>query len=203
MPAAYTSFFTTSTQASAALIGLLFVSVSIAPDRIFGSEGSAEHQLLAVSAFTALVNVFFVSFISLLPSPMLAAGEPIHAGIAGVVFAALALSQTLALLLLLPRWRTEQRLLRGLTAFGVSGGLYVYELITAIAVVRDPSDLGSLTQLLALLLGAYAIGLARAWQLLGARRARGLLSQLRSLISGRAAGGDPISSDGTDQGGGV
>ena len=47
IPAAYSNFLIASTQASAALIGLLFVSVSIAPERVFGRQAEANHQALA------------------------------------------------------------------------------------------------------------------------------------------------------------
>ncbi len=38
MPADYQNFLVASTQASAALIGLLFVAVSVSRERIFGGE---------------------------------------------------------------------------------------------------------------------------------------------------------------------
>ncbi len=65
LPAECANFLVASTQASAALIGLLLVSVSIAPERVFGSKAEATRRALALSSFTALANVFFVSFGSL------------------------------------------------------------------------------------------------------------------------------------------
>ncbi len=92
IPAPYENFLVASTQASAALIGLLFVSVSIAPERVFGGQAEAEKQ--ARSAFTALANVFFISFTSLIPH--------LSIGIVVVVIGAVALNQTLSLLFLVP-----------------------------------------------------------------------------------------------------
>lgn len=57
VPAEFRDFLVASTQASAALIGLLFVSVSIAPERVFGSKAEALGQARALSAFTSLANV--------------------------------------------------------------------------------------------------------------------------------------------------
>jgi len=46
----------------------LFVAVSIAPERVFGTEAEAVRQAQALSAFTALANVFFISMASLVPT---------------------------------------------------------------------------------------------------------------------------------------
>src|SRR5437762_10203432 len=67
VPAAFETFFLASSGASAALIGLLFVAVSIAPERVFGSDAEAVRQAQALSAFTALANAFFISMSSLIP----------------------------------------------------------------------------------------------------------------------------------------
>ena len=63
----YHDFLIGSSQASAALIGLLFVAVSLAPDRVFGSNASAMQRAQAFNAFTALANAFFTSLAGLIP----------------------------------------------------------------------------------------------------------------------------------------
>src|SRR5437867_4948576 len=60
-------FLSRQLRASAALIGLLFVAVSIAPETVFGSDAEAVRQAQALSAFTALANAFFISMASLIP----------------------------------------------------------------------------------------------------------------------------------------
>jgi len=67
VPTEFQPFFTASVAASAGLIGLLFVSVSIAPERVFGPASEAVRQAQALSAFTALANIFFISMTSLIP----------------------------------------------------------------------------------------------------------------------------------------
>lgn len=180
MPSAYLSFFATSTQASAALIGLLFVSVSLAPRRVFGSAATAEHEMLALSAFTALVNAFFLSFTAQMPNPSV--------GTAAIVLSVLALSETLGLLFLLPRWRKERRVLRAIVIFVVSATAYGLELALGIALTRNPADLNALGDLLDIVIAAFAIGLLRAWQLLGAQRTTGLAGKLWLVIR---RGGEP------------
>jgi hypothetical protein len=159
--AEYQPFLTASVAASAALIGLLFVSISIAPERVFGEKAESRRMAQALSSFTALTNVFFISFSSLIP------GAPI--GPLVTVIAIPALLQTAGLLLLYPQWRAQGALRRGLFLFVISVGIYGYEMAIGIQLWMRPSG-GALSGLLGLLLGAYAIGLGRAWELLGARR---------------------------------
>jgi len=158
----FDNFLVTSTTASAALIGLLFVSISIAPDRIFGERAEASRQAQALSSFTALTNIFFISFASLIPN--------ITIGIVVAVIAVPATVQTLGLLVLLPHWRAEGALRRGLFLFLISLVVYGYEFVIGIHLWMVPSDTSALSGLLELILGVYAIGLGRAWELLGAPR---------------------------------
>src|SRR5438270_5032529 len=156
IPATYANFLVAST----ALLGLLFVSVSIAPVRVFGSRAEPGRQAQARSAFTALANVFFISFTSLVPN------QPL--GLVVLIIAFVALSQTLSLLLLLPRlWRNRTGIW-ATTLLLASGAIYGYEIAMGLRLLARPADTGALTALLLLLLGAYAVGLARAWELLGA-----------------------------------
>jgi hypothetical protein len=176
VPADFQPFFTASVAASAALIGLLFVSVSIAPERVFGPNSEAVRQAQALSAFTALANVFFISMSSLIP----------HApfGIMVTVVALPAVGQTLGLLRLWPHWRASRIVWRGLFLLIASAVVYGYEIGIGIAMWRSPGNLDALVSLLFLLLFAYAIGLGRAWELLGAPRF-GLLSSMVGALGAR------------------
>jgi uncharacterized membrane protein YczE len=178
IPAEYSSFLVASTQASAALIGLLFVAVSIAPERVFGPGGEAVKRALALSAFTALANAFFASFGSLIPH--------LDFGVMVVVVGGAAGLQTLALLTMLPSWRRERTLIRSGLLFVVSAFVYGYEIAIGVQLLAKPFDPSLMTALLALLLGVFAIGLARAWELLGAPQGRGPFSLLTAWLERRA-----------------
>ena len=56
-----------SAGAAAALIGLLFVAISIAPEHTILEDAPIERQGVASSTFTALVNAFFISVAALIP----------------------------------------------------------------------------------------------------------------------------------------
>lgn len=67
VPAAFQNYFTVSTQTSAALVGLLFVAVSLAPERTVMAGAPVERRAVALSAYTALLNAFFLSLVATLP----------------------------------------------------------------------------------------------------------------------------------------
>lgn len=162
VPAAYQTFLVASVAASSALIGLLFVSVSIAPERVFGPQSEAVRQARAVSAFTALANVFFFSLTSLIPG--------VNAGLVATITGLVSALQTLALLRLFNEWRSEGALLRSLILFLGSVAIYAGEVFLGVGLWVNPSATGALTGLFEVILGAYAIGLGRAWELLGGPR---------------------------------
>ena len=169
----FDTFFATSAGASAALIGLLFVAVSRAePGSVFGREARADRHASAAGAFTGLADAFFVSLGALIPG----------ANIGGIVLVvgAVALLGTLGLARELWRRRFHGRR-AGRGAVLVLGGFVVYglQLWYALSLLRTPSDKHYLSALAFLLLGAYVVGLGRAWELLGAPQ-RGVLTWLLS-----------------------
>ena len=67
VPPQFLDFFIASTGAGAALAGLLFVAVSLAPEQIVTRRAPMERRAVAGSAFTALINAFFISLVALIP----------------------------------------------------------------------------------------------------------------------------------------
>jgi hypothetical protein len=67
--------------------------------------------------------------------------------------------------------------------------LYGYELYEAILLLRFPNDSGAIFTLAPLLIGIYALGMARAWHLLGGRsyRLNDWLSPLHDAEGGQAS----------------
>jgi hypothetical protein len=79
----YTQFFSGTATVAGALVGLLFVALSVAPERLRGTHASVEHQAIASTAFTALVDALFVSLIGI-ASPARAAGAGPGRGVTAV-----------------------------------------------------------------------------------------------------------------------
>ncbi|HKW72386.1 MAG TPA: hypothetical protein VJQ08_06120 [Candidatus Dormibacteraeota bacterium] len=169
IPAAYQNFVIASTQASAALIGLLFVAITLAPERVFGEQAESGRQARALSAFTALANIFFISFSILIPD--------VNVGLVVTLVGGVSILQTLGLLLLLRHWSSQGVLWRSLFLFLGSLAIYGGEIAVGVQIWNKPANPGALSGILELLLGAFAIGLGRAWEILGAPR-MGFVSRL-------------------------
>ena len=163
MPAAYQPFFGASMGAAAALLGLLFVAVSISPERTVGAGAPVERQLLAETVFTALVNTFFVSMAGTTPD--------INLGGVASVLSAFALLQTLrAAWQLWPRQFSVRLVLQRLSLVLVALVIYGLQLGNAAQLIQAPPPSAAVRGEIDLLFALYALALGRSWELLGARR---------------------------------
>ena len=158
VPDTYHDFFLASVGASAALIGLLFVAISLAPERVFGSNATGERLAFAVGAFIALVNIFFISLAGLLPF--------LNIGIVIVVAGGSGLVNTVLLITEIWQRRIQQG---GRGRILLLGSLAIYALETwwGVELLRQPTRTSALENVTSVLLVAYAVALARAWELLG------------------------------------
>ena len=173
IPAAFANFFVASTGAGAALVGLLFVAVSIAPEQTVLEGASLEKRALATSSFTALLNAFFVSLAALIPSTNL--------GWTALVLSLVGLSNTFTLgWNLLSQRSHRHNMVRRVIILVVSLVLYGFELYYAVQLLRFPGQSNPVFALTSLLMGIYGVGLVHAWELIGVRR-YGLLSLLSPL----------------------
>jgi hypothetical protein len=174
IPQAFASLFVGSMGAGAALVGLLFVAVSIKPERITARGAPPEPQAVASSAFTALVNAFFISLGGSVPG--------LNIGIVALWTSLVSLAQTLNLGRKL--WRGRPGLLRTMRRLALvmlSVVIYGLQLRYALQFLGTPRQVGALYGLVFLLFAVYAIGLGRSWELLGARREGPFASWLSPL----------------------
>lgn len=168
VPSDFSNFFLASTGAGGALVGLLFVAIAVAPERIFGHNALPERQVIAAAAFSALVNAFFVSLAALIPG--------MNVGGVATVMGALALIHTTQQMRKLwDRHIGALHLVRRMSLLVSSLVIYGGELANGISLLQHGVRVGPLFTLSILLLVIYGVGLTRAWQLLGAPRS-GMLS---------------------------
>lgn len=144
--------FAASVGAAAALIGLLFVAVSVDPDKIFGSNAQLKRRSDAERAFTALGNIFFVSLSALLTR---------NVRTTLVMIACLAIVQSLRL-----GW-VRLRLAAGWSAwlnFGIiSVCIYIFELVAALGLNTNEA---SVDRIVYIVFGLYGYALGTSWGLL-------------------------------------
>ena len=155
----YAQFFSGTATVAGALVGLLFVALSVTPERLRRSAGSVEHQAIAATAFTALVDALFVSLVGLQPGGGLRFGA--------IALGGVGLTSSCGLAVRLWRARgTETLSRRWPYLLGLIIGVYTVQVISGI-LVSSPSAQADQTVTFVYVL--FAIGISRSWELLGLR----------------------------------
>ena len=177
VPADIHDFFAASAGVAGALIGLLFVAISVSGERLARAEASS--QVLRIRAYAALVaftNALAVSLFALVPEELIG-GTSLSVALVGLVF-------VLASLLLLirlrqVRWATVRD---GVFLVGLVV-IFVVQLLAGISVQDNPRDAGSVRTIAILVIVCFLIGIARAWELIGGPSI-GIGHEVAALIRG-------------------
>jgi hypothetical protein len=165
----YENFFVASAGASAAILGLLVVAVSVVNADDANATTRELRTVLAGSAFVALVDIFFVSIVAL-------TGGSVAFGVSSLAMAVVGL---LATRQLVPRARRAGNFARGFRsrelniAFAaISIGGYSVQLGLAVALLANTESAALQRALVLVIVAFYGSALARAWEVTGiARRA--------------------------------
>ena len=166
VPSTYDAYLAAVATAAAALIGLLFVAVSVRDDTIFGPHAIPGGEALAITAFTGLVNSFVVSLLGLIPK--------VNIGYTAVIAAVITI---VTIARLQQRLHARRSLLVGavtLLACAVQFGLGVLLLV-------NPHDSDQLINLSFIVFVTLILSLQRAWSLL---KGKHLASARGSAVSG-------------------
>ena len=190
VPADIQDFFLASAGVAGALIGLLFVAISVSAGRLTTAEVSGQlHRIRAYAAMTGFLNALSVSLFALVP------GEKI--GLAATIVAILGLSFIAASLLSLTRMRQVRWSMARDAIFLVAlGVMFVLQLMSGLDVVNHPDDSGTVNTLAILVIVCFLIGIARAWELIGGPSI-GLGGEVAALVRGKEPDGDGGEEPGT------
>lgn len=151
VPDEYIAYLAAMATAAAALIGLLFVAVSVRDDTIFGPNAMPGGEALAITAFTGLVNSLVVSLLGLIPKINI--GEPaVTMAVIGIV----------AILRLQRRLHTG----RNLIVLVVTLLTYAAQLGLGVLLLVDPHESNQLINLSITVFITLIVSLQRAWSLL-------------------------------------
>lgn len=163
----YESFFSTSAGASAALLGLLVVAVSVVNADDANPTTRELRTVLAGSAFVALVDIFLVSIVAL-------TGGSLVLGLSSLVMAAVGL---LATRRLIPRAKQAGNFSRNsrtrelnIAFASISVGGYSAQLGLAAALLANTHSAGLQRALVLVLAALYCSALGRAWVVTGITR---------------------------------
>jgi hypothetical protein len=161
VPADIHDFFAASAGVAGALIGLLFVAMSVFGERITRAEASSQvHRIRANAALIAFNNSLAVSLFALIPGQKIG-WTSLVVSILGLLFVAASLLSFVRLRLV--RWGT----LRDAVFLVFLAVLFVIQLVSGIDVMRHPGDAGSVDTIAFLVVACFLIGIARAWELVG------------------------------------
>jgi hypothetical protein len=163
----YESFFITSGGASAAILGLLVVAVSVVNADDENPTTRELRTVLAGSAFVALVDIFLVSIVAL-------TGGSVDFGLSSLAMAIVGL---LATRRLIPRAKRAGNFSPGFRArklniaFAlISVGSYLLQLGLAVALLANTQSAGLQHALVLVIVVLYGSALGRAWVVTGINR---------------------------------
>ena len=161
VPESIHDFFLASGSVAGALIGLLFVAISVAAGRLAEAEAGAQlHRVRAAGALTAFINALTVSLFALIPGHKIGpAALAVAAG--GLVFV------TAALLSLIRRRQVRLGTRHDVLFLLALVVTFVVQLIQGVEVIAQPGDTGAVNTIAFLVIVCFLIGIARAWELIG------------------------------------
>jgi pimeloyl-ACP methyl ester carboxylesterase len=151
-----TSFYAAAASVAGALIGLLFVALTVAQERSAVRPVTAAHQIRGAAALTAFSNALVVSLFELIEGP--AAGMPATVvSISGLTFV---LASILSL-------RGEPQALRETLFLAWLLAAFAAQLFASLNLSAHPSDPSEQRLVAILVVASFLIGIARAWELVG------------------------------------
>jgi hypothetical protein len=165
----YESFFTASAGASAAILGLLVVAVSVVNADDANPTTRELRTVLAGSAFVVLTDIFFVSIVTL-------TGGSVVFGLSSIAMAAVGLVATRQLI---PRAKRAgnfsssaraRQLNIAFASFSIGG--YSVQLGLAVALLANTHSAALQRALVLVIVALYGSALGRAWEVTGIARRR-------------------------------
>jgi hypothetical protein len=175
----YRDLFVAIATASATLIGLLFVAMSVAKGRA-QAHAQVIREFRAAASLFAFSNAFSVALFGLVPGNNIGYPAAI-VGVFGIFFAAAGLRATFSL----PRLQQPRR--RQFTLIGALVAISVVQVICGIELITNAHHDGTLATIGDVLIASLLIGIGRAWEMVGEWDS-GIVASVGRLIGRQPSG---------------
>jgi hypothetical protein len=157
---AFNDFFLAAAPVAGALIGLLFVAISVSRERLEQEAGAQSHRIRAAASLTSFTNALTVSMFALIPGLHL--GWPaMIAGIFGEIFVIASGLSLYRLRASQPRAYRDSLFLAGLAV------VFLIQIVGGVTSIHRPHDIGDTRTLAILVIVCFLGGIGRSWELIG------------------------------------
>jgi uncharacterized membrane protein YhaH (DUF805 family) len=164
VPDDYHEFFIGSITVAGALIGLLFVAISVRPGHL-ADTGHVANRVRATSALLAFLDALFVSLVALKPGGSIG-GTALGAGLAGAV----SMLTLLVAVLRDGRKAGWWQFLNMLVLIGGQGYVYVLQAISGGRLLAGHHVVAQISLQATLMIAFFGFGVFRAWEYVGGPR---------------------------------